>query len=604
GKSCTATTTAGCTVEGLTNGTAYAFRVTATNALGTSPGSAESATVTPRGSSSSGGATGPTTLRKLADKSVLNRKPRVGTTTGKVPSDITRISQSAKPAKTRASKAKTARGRCRITTVRNKKTKKVIKRTYKCTITLRKGRWTITTNGREATRLVAQGVRTVKVRRWHPGPARTHVPWASIPAVPSLRVLAVAGAAALASTALLASPAFAGFKEPPRCTVASGTSCAGQDLRGLDLRGKNLRGKNLRGADLRRATLHRADLRGADLTGAKLRGARMRHADLRGAILRRADFTKADLRGSRFRGPAAGAGQRANGAASGCPYSSPMNLQYYMEGANFTGGNLANADYAMADAQGANFTNANLSGSNFIGANLDDTTWKGANVAGTDFGCGFMAGANLSGIQGSPDTYPQQLPTGWIITSGQFVGPGVTISGNPDTGGGWSGADFRGADLTGATISPYTDISWANFSGVNLTDATFTYASGQNASFAGANLTGANFQGGSFPSASFVNANFTNAALRAGVDMSNTNMSGANFTGAWAHFGVMMNPSAEPIGFPSAWGVGSTGSNVTCAPGVVTDEWATCFPRVALYPPGFTPPTMDFGDLGRSSPRP
>ena len=69
-------------------------------------------------------------------------------------------------------------------------------------------------------------------------------------------------------------------------------------------------------------------------------------------------------------------------------------------------------------------------------------------------------------------------------------------------------------------------------------------------------------------------------------------MEGANFTGVSAPFGVMMNPSGEPIGFPSAWGVGSTGSNVTCAPGVVTNAWASCFPRVAVMPAGMKPPGL------------
>jgi uncharacterized protein YjbI with pentapeptide repeats len=224
-------------------------------------------------------------------------------------------------------------------------------------------------------------------------------------------------------------------------------------------------------------------------------------------------------------------------------------------------------------------------------------------VAGTDFGCGFMAGANLAGIQGSPATWPQQYPAGWIGAGGQFVGPGVTLSGS------FVGVDFRGANLSGVHFSR-PNLSWANFSGVNLTgaifggniwnqntgfsganltNATFSYTYFQSADFTGANFAGADFTGAQFAASTFVNANFTKAIFRDTVAFWGSTVSGANFTGASAPFGVLKKePNPNAVVFPSIWGVGTTGTGVICGPGVVTDDWSTCFPpppRAIHFPP-------------------
>lgn len=95
----------------------------------------------------------------------------VGTTTGAVPAGATSIVQTATTGGSAATqgfiemaKAKTAKGTCRITIVRNKKTRKGTKRTYTCTIRLGKGTWTVTTTARGAAGVVAEGTRRVVVR--------------------------------------------------------------------------------------------------------------------------------------------------------------------------------------------------------------------------------------------------------------------------------------------------------------------------------------------------------------------------------------------------------------------------------------------------------
>jgi Pentapeptide repeats (9 copies) len=149
---------------------------------------------------------------------------------------------------------------------------------------------------------------------------------------------------------------------------------------------------------------------------------------------------------------------------------------------------------------------------------------------------------------------------------------GVTLSGS------FVGVDFRGANLSGANFSG-PNLSWANFSGVNLTNATFTYTYFQSADFTGANFAGADFTGAQFAASTFVNANFTKAIFRDTVAFWGSTVSGANFTGASAPFGVLKKqPDPNAVVLPSIWGVGTTGTGVICAPGVVTDDWSTCFP--------------------------
>ena len=88
-----------------------------------------------------------------------------------MPAGATSIAQTARTGGSAATqgflemaKGRTAKGKCRITTVRNKKTRKVTKRTYTCTIRLAKGTWTVTTTARGKAGVVAEGSRKVVVK--------------------------------------------------------------------------------------------------------------------------------------------------------------------------------------------------------------------------------------------------------------------------------------------------------------------------------------------------------------------------------------------------------------------------------------------------------
>ena len=63
-----------------------------------------------------------------------------------------------------ATRAKTAKGRCKVTAVRTKTSKRVIRRTYRCAIRLTTGNWTITTTARGTAGVAARGTHRVVVR--------------------------------------------------------------------------------------------------------------------------------------------------------------------------------------------------------------------------------------------------------------------------------------------------------------------------------------------------------------------------------------------------------------------------------------------------------
>lgn len=95
-----------------------------------------------------------------------------GTTSGTLPSGATSVSQTATTGAAGAAgnglaaamQRRTARGTCTVKAVRNRKTKRVIKRTYSCSIRLSKGSWTVTTTARGPAGVVAETVRRVRVR--------------------------------------------------------------------------------------------------------------------------------------------------------------------------------------------------------------------------------------------------------------------------------------------------------------------------------------------------------------------------------------------------------------------------------------------------------
>jgi hypothetical protein len=143
-KTCTVVARAtSCTVEGLTNGTSYRFRATATNAAGTGAASAWSNAVTP---------TATAAAAAVVIKGKVHCVATTCVTTGAVPAGATRITQRA----TTRPSGRAATGKC---TIRRTSTK----RTYSCTVRLSRGTWVITTTARTQSAALAHFSKRVRV---------------------------------------------------------------------------------------------------------------------------------------------------------------------------------------------------------------------------------------------------------------------------------------------------------------------------------------------------------------------------------------------------------------------------------------------------------
>ena len=200
----------------------------------------------------------------------------------------------------------------------------------------------------------------------------------------------------------------------------SGKDLSNLDLGDLDFKGANLTGVNLYGTDLSSsnlsmtrlssARLDRATISGANFTGADLsratilrpnifstmeidarelptfENAKMIDANISGR-LEGINFRGADLTGTFF-GP-----RNPNGETLITP-------RIEMNGCDFTGAKLINADLSLNNAQYAKFANANLTGANLANANLSGADFTAADITNADFTGAAIEGALFNGVKG------------------------------------------------------------------------------------------------------------------------------------------------------------------------------------------------------------
>jgi 6-phosphogluconolactonase (cycloisomerase 2 family) len=164
----TVTNTAGCSTDPMGN---YTGRMNSCIGGPTATATATVRVTTPPAREGATPTSGGVTPRPATLAAAMQLRNGVGTTTGTMPAGATRVTQTARTGGSAATqgflemaRAKTAKGTCTIAVVRSKKTKKVTKRTYRCTIRLTKGAWTVATAARGAAGVVAESSRRVVVR--------------------------------------------------------------------------------------------------------------------------------------------------------------------------------------------------------------------------------------------------------------------------------------------------------------------------------------------------------------------------------------------------------------------------------------------------------
>lgn len=199
----------------------------------------------------------------------------------------------------------------------------------------------------------------------------------------------------------------------------------------VDFSDRNLSLTDLSHLDFKAALLTGADLYGTDLTDAKLVGADLSETRLDRATIIRTDFSKANLTDATLLRPTTFTNDAfdTNDAArfSGARLVR-LRVHARLDGANFRGADLTEADFSPLDLRSG--TISTKSSSQLPGADFSDAVLRGVNLSGTN-----LVFAKFRNVDAA-------------------------------------GADFHGADLTGADFTG-ADISGVDFTGANLTEANF-----------------------------------------------------------------------------------------------------------------------------------
>jgi len=272
-------------------------------------------------------------------------------------------------------------------------------------------------------------------------------------------------------------------------------------------------GASFGGANLSNTDFSKMHFQDADLSG----------ADLSNSIVDEADFTGANVTGVIWGICPNGndssesfntcCGIPMNGAvpAAGCTNEDSFAGQD-LTGEDFSGENLANADFTGATLNGTNFAGSNLTGATFISNNLNGTDFSGAILEGASFINCDLSSAILTGIKlpkllaGSP--CPMGLPINWRCKGG---GTGSMYL--------WGEAvDYSDHDFEGASFANFNQNKSVVLTNVDLEGA-------QNLTLSASSTKG-------FKAENLKLRDSENVTLTAGEITNSSDFEGAEFEGA------------------------------------------------------------------------
>lgn len=195
----------------------------------------------------------------------------------------------------------------------------------------------------------------------------------------------------------------------------------------------------------------------------------------------------------------------------------------YLGDANLTGVNFSGANLTSAYLGDANLTGVNFSGANLGDANLGDANLSGANLTDANLRCADLSSTNLSGANlAGADLYRADLSHADLSSA--------NLSGADLSHANLTSANLRDAKLSSSYLS-HAILFGANLSDANLNGANLSYADLCRADLSGTDLNHADLKGSNLSDTILFSTNLRNAILIA-ADLSYAKLNGAKLNGA------------------------------------------------------------------------